>query len=1081
MPLPTWINEEFAWLHRELVRLNREIQIFGNRVGKLEDLLNKGALDQPAPPTAATEMPVATAAPSAVAPQLPAILEVEAESAKADAPSPPQGVPVIAAPSSATAGTAATPAPSSLSGMLNTAIDKSRAWRNEKLQSLIAAKQAPADKSPANQTSVATKAEPGIDWEKVIGEKWMTWVGGFTLLLAIGFAVQWAWVTFQTPPWLQVLALHAAGGGLLAGGYFLHRRKMPLLGQAVLGLGIFTLYASGYAALRLYELWGENFAFVEGAAITVLAIAVALRANSPGVILLGALGGYLTPILTSTGSGNYVGLFSYLAFLNVALVACAVWKGWSFVKPLALLATIAMFGLWIVDSKFDETSSQMVWGTEWFAVLHAAIFLIGSTIPPVFWKRTSRPADLLALTLGSFFFVGVTWLLFHNRPEQELALVSWGMMALHGSLFGLTYARVTNLDRMPRFHLALAAIFFTLAVPLQLDDAAYWGATWCVEAFIFTAVGVWFRDRQMCISALLVFVLAACRLIGFDFTSPPRPLGDLGIDLRFLLFFVSGIMAMIASGLYRLIPWSLDREELHDEALTGGAAIISVLGVTLITLSPILQLSEMAYLGPVWSVEALILTLIGLATKDRQLCGCGLVVFVLAAARLLGFDLLSSPRALAGSAVDLRSVAFFWVGILAMACGAIYRIIAWVREQSASDPLFKQLPLALIGLGAALVTFSPPLQLTNFSLLGPVWAIEALLFTIVAICIRDRLLAMIGLAVFLVAGIRLLPWDFRGPPQFIAGTGWDIRFVVMAASAVIAMLAGTLYWFIPRILRRQHAIEKEERLIGGALLAIGNVALLLSFTCQWNNRLVLTLWTLDAAVIWAAGFRLNNLPTRCYGLALGLIMVGCRAIHDGYRLDGGYELLTNSRFVALALVAALYFAAGWMYRRYSQTNQPLRDQWQRWTEGNVDESVLDPLLGVLGNVVLLTALSFEIHSWYAHARAVSSPRFWNIDMAENATYSIVWAIYAACVVASGFLMRYPLFRVLGLAAFGPILLKVFFVDLSTLRWLPRVLALAVLGLMLLGVSMLYQKFAARLLKAEQPPNDDRPSEESSSP
>jgi uncharacterized membrane protein len=84
----------------------------------------------------------------------------------------------------------------------------------------------------------------------------------------------------------------------------------------------------------------------------------------------------------------------------------------------------------------------------------------------------------------------------------------------------------------------------------------------------------------------------------------------------------------------------------------------------------------------------------------------------------------------------------------------------------------------------------------------------------------------------------------------------------------------------------------------------------------------------------------------------------------------------------------------------------------------------------------------------------------------------VWAIYAAIVVASGFIMRYPLFRILGLAAFGPILLKVFFVDLSTLRWLPRVLALAVLGLMLLGVSMLYQRFAARLLKAEEPTNSD---------
>jgi uncharacterized membrane protein len=43
-------------------------------------------------------------------------------------------------------------------------------------------------------------------------------------------------------------------------------------------------------------------------------------------------------------------------------------------------------------------------------------------------------------------------------------------------------------------------------------------------------------------------------------------------------------------------------------------------------------------------------------------------------------------------------------------------------------------------------------------------------------------------------------------------------------------------------------------------------------------------------------------------------------------------------------------------------------------------------------------------------------------------------------------------------------LKVFFLDLENLRWMPRVLALAVLGMMLLGVSMLYQKFSSRVVE-----------------
>ena len=105
------------------------------------------------------------------------------------------------------------------------------------------------------------------------------------------------------------------------------------------------------------------------------------------VVLLGALGGYFTPILTSSGSGNYVGLFSYLAFLNVALVSCAVWRDWRFLKPLTLAATALMFTAWLANPHFDPMDNQIVWGTLWFAVLHASIFLIGCTVPPLAWKR----------------------------------------------------------------------------------------------------------------------------------------------------------------------------------------------------------------------------------------------------------------------------------------------------------------------------------------------------------------------------------------------------------------------------------------------------------------------------------------------------------------------------------------------------------------------------------------------------------------------------------------------------------------------------------------------------------------------
>jgi hypothetical protein len=1155
-------------------------------------------------------------------------------------------------------------------------------------------------------------------------------------------------MNLETPKWLRVTAFHLLGVGFLAGAHFLNRRGTPLTVRAFVGLGIFTLYGAAFAAKRLYGLWGQETAFIEFAAITALAIALALRANSPAVVLLGALGGYLTPVLTASNSGNYIGLFTYLAFLNVALISCAVWRGWSFLKPLTLAATAIMFAGWLFypSTTFDLTNDSMVRGTEWFAVLHGLIFLVGSTLPPVAWKRPSRPADLLALGACSLLFIAITSYLYGHRQDQQLALVSWGMSALHAALFGLTVARVTNVDRMPRIHLALAAMFFTLAIPLQINDAAYWSATWCVEAFVFTVIGVYFADRQMCTTATIVLLLAAGRLIGWDLQAPARLLTEVGLDLRFVMFLIAGLMTIFTGGLYRLIPWVTSRPpetpleedfsrstagllsavgaalvtvapvlqindwihlasywavegaaftilglalrdsqfrltgllvfmlaavrllafdfnsaartwgsstfdlrcitflfvgalsmltawtyrliprlahrktdksatasfegnfggllsatgatlitlapmlQLHDwiylsaywaiEALIftilglvlrdvqfrvsglvvfglaagrlmnfdfnsaarswgdsnldlrfiafalagilsfiaawsyrlipwlarrktdagerasldrGIAGFLSAIGATLITLAPMLQLHDLTYLAPIWAVAALVFALLGLSIRDLQLRVIGLIVFALAAARLIGFDFTSPARSWGDSAIDMRSAAFFWVGMLSIICAAIYRIIyrgqrnRW-REHTyptlvdgdltklAVDDFAILVPGALISLGALLITCSPPLQLIDWTALGPVWAVEALLFIVLAAILRERLLAILGLIIFAAAGARILRWDFGGPAHTIEGTDLDARFVVMAICGLVAIAAGGLHWLIPRILKRTAAQDSSDRAIAGLLTAAGNVTLMLGFACQWDTRLVLITWTIDPALIWAAGFWLNHEPTRWYAALLAIAVVGGRAVYvvcNDSALDGPFQLLLNLRFISLALVSALYFAVGGIYRRRRLHEL---SHVQRSTEENVpsqylsadvkpDESFLDPLLGILANSVMLVAISLEIHSWFRAAAVAGQTPFPDMQMAEMATYSIVWAIYAALMVAVGFAISYKLFRILGLAAFGVILAKVFFIDLESLRWLPRVLALAVLGMMLLGVSMLYQKFTSKLSPA----------------
>jgi len=69
----------------------------------------------------------------------------------------------------------------------------------------------------------------------------------------------------------------------------------------------------------------------------------------------------------------------------------------------------------------------------------------------------------------------------------------------------------------------------------------------------------------------------------------------------------------------------------------------------------------------------------------------------------------------------------------------------------------------------------------------------------------------------------------------------------------------------------------------------------------------------------------------------------------------------------------------------------------------------------------------------------------------------LWAVYAGICLALGFLWSTPPLRYASLGLLGITVAKVFLVDMSEVEAIWRVLSFLVLGLVLLGVSVLYQR------------------------
>src|SRR5205085_5561937 len=108
--------------------------------------------------------------------------------------------------------------------------------------------------------------------------------------------------------------------------------------------GILILYAVTFACRSFYHFpfFGLILTFALMSLITAAAFLLAVRLDALVVAILGIAGGFLTPILLSTGQDNPLGLFGYIALLDIGLLLVTRRKDWASLPILAAIGTVLM-------------------------------------------------------------------------------------------------------------------------------------------------------------------------------------------------------------------------------------------------------------------------------------------------------------------------------------------------------------------------------------------------------------------------------------------------------------------------------------------------------------------------------------------------------------------------------------------------------------------------------------------------------------------------------------------------------------------------------------------------------------------
>ena len=161
------------------------------------------------------------------------------------------------------------------------------------------------------------------------------------------------------------------GIGLLALGIRLMRREYRPLGQGLAAAGLAGLYTASFAAHGLYDLVPREVSALLMVAVTVAAVLLALRLDARLLAALAWTGGYMTPLLLSTGEDRAVSLFVFLVMLGAGALVIDHRKPWPETAPLAMMGTVLLYSGWYAKffrpERFEVAAAGLLVLTALFA------------------------------------------------------------------------------------------------------------------------------------------------------------------------------------------------------------------------------------------------------------------------------------------------------------------------------------------------------------------------------------------------------------------------------------------------------------------------------------------------------------------------------------------------------------------------------------------------------------------------------------------------------------------------------------------------------------------------------------------
>lgn len=781
---------------------------------------------------------------------------------------------------------------------------------------LSRAKPAPAVREPDPVNAVTKDPEPSALGGMVTSlVRWfmqgnpLAKLGILLLFFGLSFLLRYTVEHSLFPLELRLVAAALFALVLLATGWRL-RHKQPVYALILQGGATGALYLTVFGAFRLWQMLPMTLAFALLVVICAASVGLAILQKALSLAMLASLGGYLAPLLLSSGSGNHVALFSFYLLLSVGILAISIWQHWRELNLLGLVFTFGVGGLWGANAYqpayYLSCQLFLIANTILFGVLSVALSLRAQ-------EKGKQIIDGVLLFAPPLVGFGMQYAITRHW-EYGPALSALGYGGFYVALAWLALRRYPSLGKpLVLAALALGGAFITLAIPLALS-ARWTSMAWALEGLGILWLGVQQHQRRMTYSGTALLVLALCSALWAQ-VNGTAPLSLMLIFAVLSLCWLAGswlwrkVQLQVSLGLLAggLLFWLVALAGASQWLLNNDSRVLAgVLGLLAISVwgwrSAAKRLAWQALDQSKWLLWPMMLVVLLYQISQQQIFAAGWSnlawCFALpAAVALLWRDGAALPPRLS----RIAHLSLFWMVLLALAMELFWfaRDLPWGMAAWGSG-----LMMAAGGLTIFLINEAVGRNIWPFRVWPALYGVQAMLPVAAAltgllvltnfqdgVVYRQTWLPLInpleeGAALALLGLVMLYRAALRYFPVYIA---------VSRPWPVIALLAMSCWWLNGMLLR--------------ALAWYGEIAW--DADALWHSRLVQTcfalVWMLAALVVMLhATRRHSRRQWLCGAVLLGIVIVKLMLVDSA----GGGGLARAIAFIGVAILVLIvgYFS-----------------------------------------------------------------------------------------------------------------------------------------------------------------------------